>query len=643
MHVEQAIRGQGTGRKLVEKLVAFAEQYGYMTISARVAEDLPANAFWDRLNLVVARSEKGGVTTGRQISIRVRELETPTLFTGHPEKQVPESLPRSEQPIYLLDVNVFLDFVKDRERADAAKRLITASLSGTPRLFVTKEFVNELSRAAEDAQADPILRVAAALPQFPHASGPTFDALKEKLAELVFPRRKEAKELRNRDLSDLIHLATTVHHSAAGFVTSDEAILRKRDELRRQYGIEVIGPTELAELCVPSQWPQAQVHVLDNRGTSIDLSEVSEDRRRSIEAFLKSSHWTDNQIAAALAPGHAACLRHRLSVSHDGSTVAFASWDPPRPPQFRSDAWLSVDPLHPLVELASDALIDRMARDICASRSACARLHGDMQSQFLRLTATSRGFAPIGPPQLPLHLEKYCIGGVVSPPTWAERRIGLIESIRLRLPEHLPEFRGPYTPVQYSIGTEGEQHLPLLSFEVRFGPVIMLLPKRPVVVIPIQPRFADQLLGTGEQHSLFSENEAHMWPEKLYLCSPKALTVLGAGAIALFYESQGTGRGRGAIVAIAEVVRTAIRKKDELHSSTTRRGVLSQKAIKATSRGNETALIYFSQAMPMTTPVPIRRLRQLRCMDGANFVTARQIDEAAAWTIIEEGHPSVRL
>jgi hypothetical protein len=41
--------------------------------------------------------------------------------------------------------------------------------------------------------------------------------------------------------------------------------------------------------------------------------------------------------------------------------------------------------------------------------------------------------------------------------------------------------------------------------------------------------------------------------------------------------------------------------------------------------------------------VGLSRLRSLGCADGANFVTARQIDEVAASIIIEEGKTNVRL
>jgi hypothetical protein len=370
---------------------------------------------------------------------------------------------------------------------------------------------------------------------------------------------------------------------------------------------------------------------------------MGEHRRQAVEVFLRSCSWSDDQIGRALAAGQSACPRHRVLVCYGGSAIAFASWDPPRPPRSQSAAWLAVAPLHPMGELASDVLVERMARDICATRPACALLQGDTRSRYFRSTAVSRGFVPVGPTTNPSHFEKLCAGGILSASNWAEQNAALAKAIGLRLPARPPEYCGPTTVVEYCLGSGAAQRLALSAFEMRFGPLLVFLPGRPVVVAPIHRNFADQLLGTSDQFSLLPQGEASMWQQKLYLCSPRALAVLAAGAIVFFYESKGHNDGRGAIVAIAQIVRTAIRKKGVLNPAMTRRGVLKPKEIETMSVSEDTALIYFNQVMPLKKPVPMSRLRALGCMDRANFVTARQIGEAAAWAIIEEGQPSVQL
>ncbi len=643
VYVEPTLREKHIGRELVQKLLVHAERKCYLTISARVAADLPANRFWERLGFIVVRTEEGGATTGRRINIRVRDLDTPTLFNNVENVPGESLVPVAEPPIYVLDVNVFLDVLKDRQRSESAKRIITAAISGSLRLFVTNEFVKELSRAAENACIDPVVRLATALPQFPDIPSPSLDRLKRDLSALIFPGRAAAGELRTRDVSDLVHLATTIYHSAAGFVTSDDAILRKREDLHRRYRIDVVGPAELAELYIPSQWIPTKLDVLACGGAAVEVVEMSEEQRDTVKMFLRSCSWSDDKIAKATAVGQSACPRHRVLVRCAGHVIAFVSWAAPLPPRSQSRAWLAIAPMHPMSEVAADVLVERMGRDICATRPASALLQGDTRSRHFRATVISRGFVPGGDSEDPSHFEKFCVGDVLAAQNWANRGDALAKAIGLVLPERPPAYLGPATSVEYSLGATGPERLQLSAFEVRFGPVILFLPGRPVAVVPIQRAFADELLGTSRQFSLLPQPEASMWRERLYLCSPRALAVLAAGTIVLFYESEGQNNGRGAIVAIAQVVRTAIRNKSGLDEKMIRRGVLTTQGIDHLSVTRETALIYFSQLMPLTDPVPKNRLRTLGCMDGANFVTARQIGEDAAWAIIEQGKPNVRL
>jgi hypothetical protein len=111
----------------------------------------------------------------------------------------------------------------------------------------------------------------------------------------------------------------------------------------------------------------------------------------------------------------------------------------------------------------------------------------------------------------------------------------------------------------------------------------------------------------------------------------------------LFYESIGADNGRGAIVAAAQITRSGVSETTDLDPGTIRRGVLSSEEVKGVSASNRTGLTFFNQLFRFEFPVGLSRLRELGCADGANFVTARQIDEVAATIILEEGKACVRL
>jgi GNAT superfamily N-acetyltransferase/predicted nucleic acid-binding protein len=638
-------RGQGIGRKLVESLAEEAESQYYLTISARVASDLPANEFWDRMGFRTIRTERGGLTTGREINVRKRELRSPTLFSVSETVTATHSPTHSgiEQPIFALDVNVFLDVIKDRPRGEYAKRLLTASMSGILRLFVACEFVAELSRAARSQGPDPVVQMAMALPQFTAVPDLFLASLKQGLATLIFPNRAATGQLRDRDHSDLVHLATMIYHSASGFVTSDESILKKRVELRTQYKIEVLGPAELAEIYIPRQWTPMQVSAESSDGDSIEISEIDELRKSEIESFLRSCSIPADQVADAMAPGQFACPRHRVAVSFSGQVVCFAAWDATRGVRSSTKAWLGVDTLSPAGELACDMLLDTMFRDVCLLRPARVVIHDEQMNREALEYAKGRGFRQCLQPSTPPTHEKFCIGKIVTARSWDEARGVVSDSLELILPVVPPIYSGPDTEVIIGRKSGPESRISLQQFESHFGPMILLLPGRPTVVVPIHRSYADRLLDTGFQHSLFPAPEASVLGEKLYFSSPRTLSVMRPGALILFYESIGTDNGRGAIVAAAQITRSGVRQTAELDPGTTRRGVLSPDEVEAVSTNNRTGLTFFNQLFRFESPVGLSRLRALGCADGANFVTARQIDDAVAAIIIEEGKTSVRL
>ena len=102
------------------------------------------------------------------------------------------------------------------------------------RVAVSEEFVQELRRTSIPNTADPLLALALELPRLSPPCKTVQDKIVEELATLVFPHRGEHSALTIQDCSDLVHLATAIHHKAAGFVTGEKSILRARENLRQR-------------------------------------------------------------------------------------------------------------------------------------------------------------------------------------------------------------------------------------------------------------------------------------------------------------------------------------------------------------------------------------------------------------------------
>jgi GNAT superfamily N-acetyltransferase/predicted nucleic acid-binding protein len=247
-HVRRQSRSKGIGRRLVEELVRYAEEWNYISLTARVASDLEANQFYQSLGFRLVRTAAGGATRKRTINVMVRELDTTTLFR-HSRSKSPTDLGLVEHlptrtPQYILDLNVIFDMVRKRIKAEDAGRVMKAAFNNLIRLAVTGEFIEELRRHSQEP--DPLLAFALKLPILPQPVD--VSAILNTLQDRIFPVRAIEHKLTVQDRSDLVHLATAIVHKAAGFITGEKAILEARQFLKEQYGLDVVASAELAAL-----------------------------------------------------------------------------------------------------------------------------------------------------------------------------------------------------------------------------------------------------------------------------------------------------------------------------------------------------------------------------------------------------------
>jgi len=114
------------------------------------------------------------------------------------------------------------------------------------------------------------------------------------------------------------------------------------------------------------------------------------------------------------------------------------------------------------------------------------------------------------------------------------------------------------------------------ELEELLGPALFALPERPAAIIPIRPRFAQELLGVSGQGRLFARYEAGVRTQRAYFCSPKALSAVDPGALLFFYESL-KDQGRGSIVACGRAAEVFVEPKTNIADALIARGVLDQR------------------------------------------------------------------
>jgi GNAT superfamily N-acetyltransferase len=644
--VDEPFRRMGFASRLIDYLADDAEENGYLTVSARVADDLvQSNAFWERKGFDVSQATRGGPASTRIIHTRTRYLNTPTLFSragsssdGAHDLRLTERTP-STSPIFSLDLNFLLDLSGKRARAPDAGRIIGAAMNNLIRLFVAQEFISELDRTHQPNVPDPILEFARSLPRFPDTPQCVADRLKLELANLIFPEGVKRGQLRLREQSDLMHLAAAIHNKAQGFVTSDQALLKRR-ALRAKYGIDTIGVSELAQLVCPDMTiPLADV-AASAGGVEVQVSLMGDTNVPRAEEFLKEIGVLSTKIRDIVSAGAVSSPRRRYTASCEGKMVGFASWDSPQRIK-EVDISIYADDNYQSARSAADYLLDVAVRDACLGGPAVLRLANLPAGASIVEVATARGFRRPQAGQFVRSdiLKKIAIGQVIGQANFQAIRSEVKRLVQVQLPQALPDFKDNVTPVLATDPNGVEIVLTIEELESLLGPVLFVLTGRPCAMVPIRRNYADELIRCRPQRGLFPRKEASLFSERVYYSDPRTVSVLTPGTLLMFYESMPDG-GLGAAIACARVVRSGLAIDREIPAETRRRGVLE--ADDALGSGTRN-LTYFDNLFVLSKPVPLQRLKELDCWDSSNLVTSKPISTKQFQLITKEGLPNAKL
>jgi len=178
--------------------------------------------------------------------------------------------------------------------------------------------------------------------------------------------------------------------------------------------------------------------------------------------------------------------------------------------------------------------------------------------------------------------------------------------------------------------------VPLEELETLLSPSLFCIPGRSGAIVPIKRIYAADLIGGAKQLSLLASPEAVLLRERVYFSDPRTAGVLTKGTPVLFYESAASG-GAAAVIAAARVVRAELVPKDGTNPELLRRGVLDEKLLKNICLAETVVATTIDNIMIFRNPVDLKRLRELRAVDGANLVTARWLSAEQMIQIIDEG------
>jgi GNAT superfamily N-acetyltransferase/predicted nucleic acid-binding protein len=230
--VAQPQRGQGIALALFDELKKVTKDT-FRGIRVRCRRDYEANAVWPKLGFVAAGERPGRSKHGTTLTIWWFDHGHPTLFTLADEQRT-----RSKLKV-ALDANVFYQLQDPPTSANEESQSLLADwLQENVELCLTNEIFNEIDRHLDE---DERKRGRAFAHTFLILSSPDDDF--QKISKDL--RRFFPQQMTESDASDLRQLARAIAADVQFFVTRDEPLLKKAEQVYESFEMRIIRPSDL--------------------------------------------------------------------------------------------------------------------------------------------------------------------------------------------------------------------------------------------------------------------------------------------------------------------------------------------------------------------------------------------------------------
>jgi GNAT superfamily N-acetyltransferase len=625
---------RGLAKMLLNHLRAQLTENGFISIYARVAEDLvESNEFWQKQHFYVQRVVKGGNTRNRQIHVRCHELASPQLFpsSGINEKNPLglTSSPVDVIPLFLLDMNVLFDVAPRRPRHNEAASLFRAERSNFCRLAISTEIHNELKRTSYEGRTDPMAAFISLYPSYPLIDTAEAIELINDLAAIIFPEKAKKGAFSANDRSDLRHVATVIQYKLAGLITNDHAILSAAHAIEKKYSVEIVSPTAFSSTEDAASTNDA---FETNADVTLSLRDATTVDEPEIRKLLSKLSMSGSSIAAGWIPlGPEGRIATCCAVWERNELIGYATW------AIKSGSGTitirtAVDEASPHALNAARILLTYILENLTIKGSQTIRLELPRNQSNVRELASGLGFYSSGDETC---LTKLSLGCVLTEENWTEGQLELAEKCSLKLPASAPKYRDADQPIQVYTPDGNQTYVSLDLIETLLSPSLLCIPGRPAVLTPIQKKFADHLLECSPQTSLLPRTTASLFRDRHYLSGSRTLRHFKRGTIILFYESS-KDRGRAAVVAIARVREAYLKEDKLLDKDSLEHSVLTKKTLNTIGSSKMKTVTVFDNVFTLPRSVPLSTLERIGCGDAIRLITTNAITDTQFQQIITE-------
>ena len=199
---------------------------GFHYVRVRCRVDYPANRLWSKLGFVAIGEMDGRGKKGTKLMIWKYEYDHPSLFSYLSQQN------EDTKVKVVIDANVFYDLQSPEDpKSEESLPLLEPWLDID--ICITPEMLNEISRNTDDEKREAGRKFAASFNMVDSkASHDKFQKVQEDLRPFFPIQLKQSDEL------DLRQLVYAISDEIPFFVTRDETILEKSDELFEKFGFK---------------------------------------------------------------------------------------------------------------------------------------------------------------------------------------------------------------------------------------------------------------------------------------------------------------------------------------------------------------------------------------------------------------------
>jgi hypothetical protein len=528
----------------------------------------------------------------------------------------------------VVDTNVFLDWRLEPPAGDSDSRALLEPWVGAVAdvtWLVTPELESDLQRRSEDAEGDNVSAELGGL-SVVKSDGIEFAEAWATARNILFGIEHDVASMSPKALSDSRHIAHVVAAGESNFVTRDDELLAKADDLAEALRIEVMRPVDLLvrihQIAFQDQYRPVALRSTEVSTTRLvpktaetiatDLANRSEGQgKRAVLASLRSLLSRPEEVVT------------RVVTVGGAPTIVYAETTSKAP--YTHIPFFRMMPRRGAETVGRNVVWHMME---CAMRRSCAAVvcADEAMDEGARQAFADMGFQKHG-----ATLLRLLVAACGQPRDLHERLRTMVSQL---LTSKDPVPGEPASMVEtYIKAVEELRRKPntilAMRLEEALWPLIVLGMNVPTFLVPIQPRWARELFDyeLAGQELLPASADLMLNAENIYYCTGRKFSDLVEGARIIWYVSKGqTHDGVGAARAISTVREVMLGPAKEVYRRGRRLGVYKWSHIAKMVEGDvskRVLAIRFSHTRLLREPVRYADLRRVYAAATSKTLSVR--------------------